>query len=175
MDRPNSTGGRAIYVSQGKIAVDNHPGTVISTLLGSCVSVCLHDPVAGVGGMNHILLPDAPIGSPGATGVAVHAMETLVNPILKLGGDRYRLEAKVFGGASFSGVFGDIGGRNVDFVMNFLEVEGIECTGQSVGGHSARRLKFWPALGRVQQKMVQDAPDEIILPITVVGNGAELF
>jgi len=167
-------GGRTIYVAQGEIAVDDHPDTVITTLLGSCVSVCLHDPIAMLGGMNHILLPDEAVGSVTGQGDAINAMEMLVNPLLKRGARKSRMQAKVFGGASFSGVFGDIGVRNIDFVMRYLGAEGIACIGQSLGGRSARRIKFWPASGRVQQKLVRDEPVEI--PTAAgTGNAPELF
>jgi len=167
-------GGRNIYVAQGEIAVDSHPETVITTLLGSCVSVCLFDPVAHVGGMNHILLPDDPAASARDRGAAIHAMEMLVNPLLKRGAKKSRMQAKVFGGATFSGLFGDIGAKNIDFVMRYLEVEGIVCTGQSLGGRSARRIKFWPASGRVQQKLVREEPVEVPAARSM-GNAPELF
>lgn len=155
---PNA-GLRTIYVAQGEIAVDEHPDTVIVTLLGSCVSVCLFDPLARVGGMNHILLPQDGCGVR-SRGQAVHTMESLINPILKLGGSKGRLQAKVFGGASFSGALGDIGSRNIAFVTDFLSNENIRCIGKSLGGDQARRVKFWPASGRAQQKLVKDVPQE---------------
>jgi len=166
--------GRSIYVAQGEIAVDDDPETVITTLLGSCVSVCLFDPIAKVGGMNHILLPDDPADNVRGQGVAIHAMEMLLNPLLKQGARKSRIQAKVFGGATFSGAFGNIGAKNIDFVMRYLEVEGIVCVGQSLGGRSARRIKFWPATGRVQQKLVREEPVEVPTP-TTAGNAPELF
>ena len=72
---------------------------VVTTLLGSCIAACLFDPVAGVGGMNHFLLPGTVGQTEGCTRYGVHAMELLINDIMKLGGDRRRLKAKVFGGA----------------------------------------------------------------------------
>ena len=76
------------------------------TVLGSCVSACLRDRESGIGGMNHFMLPDEGklVGSHGNISAGgrygVHAMELLINQILKLGGRRDRLEAKVFGGGN---------------------------------------------------------------------------
>ena len=176
LNDPPGAKGRALYVAQGEIIVDSHPDTVISKLLGSCVSVCLHDPVARIGAMNHILLPDDVTSSASTKGAAVHAMELLLNPMMRQGAIKNRIQAKIFGGASFSGVFGDIGNRNIEFVMRFLEDEGIECVGKSVGGRSARRVKFWPESGRAQQKLVKDEPIELPDPIDIKPEGGlELF
>src|SRR5262245_42002874 len=81
-----------VYVSRA--------ATVIHTVLGSCVSACLFDPLCGIGGMNHFLLPD-PYDDDGLpTRYGINAMEILINEIMRLGGDRRRLQAKAFGGAA---------------------------------------------------------------------------
>ena len=76
--------------------------TVITTLLGSCVAVCLWDARPGVGGMNHFMLPEGSAHGPTdeATRFGVHAMDRLVGEMVKLGGVPTRFVAKVFGGAS---------------------------------------------------------------------------
>lgn len=164
---------KTTYVAQGEVAIDDHPDAVITTLLGSCVSVCLHDPLACVGGMNHILLPveDDSVALPGA---AVHSMECLINPLMQMGAKRSRLQAKVFGGARFSGAMGNIGQANVAFALKFLESEGIALLGKSTGGESARKIRFWPATGRAKQKLVHEAP-EIEQPKADSGADVELF
>ena len=93
---------RRVHVIQGEYKVVNDPNVVLSTILGSCVAACLRDPVAGVGGMNHFLLPGSAMrrSSGGdATRYGVHLMELLINGLLKQGARRDRLEAKIFGGA----------------------------------------------------------------------------
>src|SRR2546421_10749629 len=95
-----------------------HKPVVLSTLLGSCVAVCMRDPYVGVGGMNHFMLPEpGRSGSSSAWSVKTrygsYAMETLINGIMKRGGQRNRLEVKVFGGAKLYVGAGDIGATNV--------------------------------------------------------------
>lgn len=87
----------------------------------------------------------------------IDAGEQLINGLLKKGADRAALQAKMFGGASMMGNLRDIGGSNSAFARQFLRDEGIPCTAESVGGRSARRVKFWPVSGRVRQLLV--APD----------------
>ncbi|MGH8441646.1 MAG: chemoreceptor glutamine deamidase CheD, partial [Nevskiaceae bacterium] len=72
---------------------------VMTTLLGSCVAACLHDAEAGIGGMNHFMLPEGSVGPASAPArYGVYAMEVLLNALLKHGAKRSRLQAKVFGG-----------------------------------------------------------------------------
>ena len=93
---------KRVHIIQGECKVVNDPDVVLATILGSCVAACMRDPVAGVGGMNHFLLPGAvnSLASGGdATRYGVHLMELLINGLLKHGARRERLEAKIFGGA----------------------------------------------------------------------------
>ena len=93
---------RRIYI--GEIVASATP-MLLQTLLGSCVAVCLRDPVTCIGGMNHILLPGRCDGDDRPSRCGVHAMELLINAIMKEGGDRRRLVAKVFGAGTWSPVF----------------------------------------------------------------------
>ena len=132
--------------------------TVIKTLLGSCVGVCLHDPIARVGGMNHFMLPHG--GGPGedAFRFGVHAMDCLIGAIMKAGGDRRRLVAKVFGGAHVLAIKGPLSAvprKNLDFVDEFLAAEGIPVLSSDVGGHCARHVHFHTGTGRAFVKRLQ--------------------
>jgi chemotaxis protein CheD len=72
----------------------------------------------------------------------------------------------------------DIGQSNIDFTLDFLTKESIICEGHSLGGSSARHIKFWPASGRVMQKIAKDAsvqPLDLRPVSEVSGNGLELF
>ena len=142
------------HITQGEFATGEHHDTMITTVLGSCVSACLWDPEAGIGGMNHILLPDGPSGGSDVFGSRVNAMELLINSIVKQGGMKHRLEAKVFGGSKMISQFSDVGQRNGEFVINYLRDEGICCLNQSLGGDQARRIQFWPHSGRARQKLL---------------------
>ena len=152
-----------IYVSQGEHAVSRDANVVLQTMLGSCVSTCLYDTDRGVGGLNHMVLPNMLSGStPFGVSPHVNDLETLINAALKAGANRRALEAKVFGGARMLGSGADIGNMNARFVFDFLQAEGIPCRSQSIGGTQARRLKFWPTSGRVQQRFVTDVPIETL-------------
>jgi Chemotaxis protein; stimulates methylation of MCP proteins len=145
---------KRVHIIQGEYKVVSDPNVVLSTILGSCVAACLRDPVAGVGGMNHFLLPgSATPGSGGgdATRYGVHLMELLINGLLKQGARRDRLEAKVFGGAKTIATFSNVGEQNAEFAMKFLQDEGIKVVGGSTGGEHGRKLEYWPVSGRARQ------------------------
>lgn len=137
-------------VIQGDFAVSENPDVVLSTVLGSCVAVCLHDPVARVGGMNHYLLPK----SSTSQGCGVNMMELLINGLLKKGAQKSRLQAKLFGGARMTHKFRDIGAENVEFSRTFLRLEGIPCLSESLRGNQARNVKYWPESGRARLKVI---------------------
>ncbi len=134
---------RTLYI--GGVYATARP-TVIKTLLGSCVAVCLWDPAARVGGMNHFLLPHAPqatVDDPARFGV--HAMDLLIGEMLKVGAERSRLLAKVFGGAHvLDTVEGEdsVPARNVSFVLEFLRNDGLRVTAEDLGGYLPRRVQF---------------------------------
>ena len=141
----------------------------ISTVVGSCVSTCMWDPVERIGGMNHFMLPGdhssatSPWGLPARFGV--YAMELLINEMIHLGADRRRMVAKVFGGAQVLQGFNtlDVGGMNSKFVVNFLREEGIQLLAQDLLGTSPRKLHFFPATGKVQLKKLHlQAADDAV-------------
>jgi len=165
---------RTIHVMQGEHGVSDAPGTMMTTVLGSCVAACLHDPVRGIGGMNHFLLPDE--GAVRDLRHASAAMERLVNSLIKLGARRDRLEAKLFGGSRMIAGLPDVGRRNGEAAMAFLQGEGIRLRAQSLGGCAARRVRFWPASGRAQQMLLPSQVIDPIQPSPAGGFGAiELF
>ncbi len=121
--------------------------SVIYTLLGSCVAVCLFDPVNRIGGMNHILMPGrADLKHyDDAARYGINAMELLINGIMRLGGDRRRLVAKLFGGARTLSTIPEensMGRKNVEFALEFFRTESIQLLNQDVGGGQSRRIYF---------------------------------
>ncbi|ESE43333.1 chemotaxis protein CheD [Shewanella decolorationis] len=147
---------------------------VIKTLLGSCVAVCLFDPKAEVIGMNHFLLAadrrkvtqflDSRAGYYG-----VHAMEILINAMLKLGAQRQYLQSKIFGGANVLSLCADnilnhydIGGMNIDFVRQFLKREQIPIVSEDLGGHSGRIIYFDPTDFSVYRSLIENKYEEIV-------------
>lgn len=148
---------RRVHIVQGEQHVTDDPHVVLSTLLGSCVAACMRDPVAGIGGMNHFLLPGGRSSgdSVEAQRHGVHAMELLVNALLTRGARRERLEAKLFGGARLIDGLTDIGRQNADFAERFLAAEGIRHIGGSLRGEHGRKLQFWPLSGRARQSLME--------------------
>jgi len=147
---------KTISVVQGECRVSDCPEIEMTTLLGSCVATCMCDPVAGVGGMNHFLLPYARSAAVSSERYGLHAMEVLINGLLKLGARKPRLQAKVFGGAMMGDVANSIGQQNAAFALSFLDDEGIPCIANSIGGLMARRLKYAPTTGRARQLFVRE-------------------
>ena len=144
---------RTHTVIQGQHRIARQQDVILSTLLGSCVAACLWDEHAEIGGMNHFLLPHArtcnerdQVRSNG-----VHAMELLINDLLKAGAHRDGLQAKIFGGARICEGLTNIGEQNATFAEHFLRDEGITLVGGSVRGDRGRRLQFWPMSGRARQ------------------------
>lgn len=162
-----------VHICQGEQAVGNRPELVVTTILGSCISICLWDPVAGVGGMNHLLLPELRSQGNALTAGAVD-MDLLINRMMPFGAERPRLRAKLFGGASMLSGRTDIGARNVEFGRVYLGNEGIPCDAENTGGNRARRVRFWPATGKAQLRFVAEAPEPEGRRI-VVRNDVELF
>lgn len=169
-----------VHIIQGEYFVTSDRNVMVTTLLGSCVAACIRDPLAGVGGMNHFLLPGDLNRSRNdeAERMGVHLMELLVNGLLKAGARRDRLEAKLFGGAQTVRSHSDIGKNNVDFAQRFLKAEGIPFIGGSTGGPQGRRIQYWPVSGRARQILLTGST-EIEQPIklpaaSIVANAGEL-
>ncbi len=148
-----------INIIQGEQYVDDNPCTVLTTILGSCIAACIWDSTLGLGGMNHFLLPGQPAQmhkAPATDAIrqGVHAMELLVNGLLRRGAARQRLQGKLFGGARMIKGLTDIGELNAKFAENFLAAEGIALVGGSLRGEQGRRIQFWPATGRARQVLL---------------------
>ncbi|NOQ16508.1 MAG: chemoreceptor glutamine deamidase CheD, partial [Methyloprofundus sp.] len=103
---------------------------LITTVLGSCISACICDPIAGVGGMNHFMLPETSkhrlrSGAESVVGNATrygnYAMEHLINVILASGGKRKNLQVKLFGGGKIIPTMSDVGKRNIQFVLEYID------------------------------------------------------
>lgn len=137
-----------------------HKDMVIVTVLGSCVSACIRDRISGVGGMNHFMLPgdgepDSPISASMRYGT--YAMEMLINDVLKAGGRRENLEAKVFGGGNVLSGFTSInvGQRNAQFVRHYLRAEKIRVLAEDLNDIYPRKVYFFPRTGKVLVKKLK--------------------
>ena len=151
------------YVTRGEEA--------ISTVLGSCISACVRDPVKHVGGMNHFMLPEDSSTGPNnwldpsiglATRYGSYAMESLINDLLKLGATRERLEIKVFGGGRVLSGVTDVGARNIAFVRSYLQLEGYRIVAEDLGGTTPRKVFYFPTTGRVKMRRLRPVENRII-------------
>jgi chemotaxis protein CheD len=144
-----------------------HPGeiyatkdrAVISTLLGSCIAVCLRDEDKRINGMNHFLLPgtegniDFKVNAAGRYGIS--SMENLINRMLHLGASKNRITAKIFGGGNIMPTFKtDIGKKNIDFVKWFMKNEKIPIIGEDIGEKVARKIYFFTIDGNVYVEVI---------------------
>ena len=147
----------------GEYYVTSEP-EAITTVLGSCVSACVRDPVRRIGGMNHFMLPeDTTSGSSAwmqadagmSTRYGAFAMELLINDLLKLGARKERIEVKLFGGGKILASMTDVGARNIAFVRDFVRIEGFNVASQDLGGLCPRRVVYFPSTGRVLLKRLR--------------------
>lgn len=145
----------------------------IATTLGSCIAVCIWDNKANIGGMNHFMLPltnkkahEVNWGKRGfasdATRYGNFAMEHLINTILKNGGKRKNLTSKVFGGGKVLKKMSDVGQRNINFAINYLQMESIEIEVTDVGSQYPRKVIFEPRTGRVFVKRLEQLHNDTI-------------
>jgi len=129
---------KRIVLGQWEVATSP---TIVSTLLGSCVSACLFDPEQGIGGMNHFMLPNCQGSSADPAHFGIHAMELLINGLLSSGASRKNLRAKVFGaGAVTKELPASVGEANSLFVRTFLAKEGIPILVERLGGSRPREV-----------------------------------
>ncbi len=173
------------YVTQGD--------EMITTVLGSCISVCIYDLGIGCGGMNHFMLPGDSAGSKRgwslldeeSTRYGLYAMEGLINDILKCGASRTRLKAKAFGGGKIISNMSDVGHRNIGFVKQYLLVEGIPIESEDLGLVYPRKVNFFPRTGKAMVKRLKSLNNDTIerrekqyiagLSKTEVSGSVELF
>ena len=143
---------------------------MIVTVLGSCVSACIRDRETGVGGMNHFMLPHSGDADPGnplsrSARYGTYAMEMLINDLLKLGARRAFLEAKIFGGGNVMRGFTvhNVGTRNAEFALKFLETESIRIIAKDLLDVHPRKVYYFPNSGRVLVKKLRNLHNNTII------------
>jgi len=145
-------------------------GEMISTVLGSCVSACIRDPIMGVGGMNHFMLPvskntvinkDRPND---ATRYGNYAMEQMINDILKAGGKRENLEVKLFGGGKVLAAMTkiDVGHQNIVFVRDYVAIERLNVLSTDLGDIYPRKVLYFVNDGTVKMKKLKSVHNKTI-------------
>jgi chemotaxis protein CheD len=145
---------------------------MITTVLGSCIAACIRDKVTGIGGMNHFMLPETSedkltngnevvVGK--ATRYGNFAMEHLINSILANGGKRENLEVKLFGGGKIIPILGDVGIKNIGFVLDYIDTEALELSAQDLGDIYPRKVNYYPQTGKVRMKKIRTLHNLTIL------------
>lgn len=150
---PEFDRGVVTTVHQGDCHVSGEVDLTYSTVLGSCISACVRDRAANVGGMNHFLLAEQSGAAKDRYGASARygafAMEQLINKVLGKGsGRKSNLEIKIFGGGKINSALDDVGLKNIEFVRQFLIDEGYVAASEDLGGNYARRVLFKPHSGR---------------------------
>lgn len=156
-----------IKVLPGRFYITPRADEVIVTVLGSCVSACIRDVKTGLGGMNHFMLASDAAGQWGSdqksTRYGNFAMEKLINELIKAGCPRERMEIKVFGGGNVTDTRNQIGTQNAEFVLRYLEDEGLHCAARDLGGPYPRRIQYFPSTGRVVRKLLTGGDKDLIV------------
>ncbi len=139
---------------------------LITTVLGSCVAACIHDPRLGIGGMNHFMLPEPRGERDGWTSTVGRAarygsdaMEQLINTILAAGGRRADLQVKIFGGGRVLAQLTDIGQRNIEFVQRYIATENLQLCASDLGDIYPRQVQFFPSSGRARVRLLRRHDD----------------
>ena len=145
---------------------------MVTTVLGSCISACVRDPVVGIVGMNHFMLPYDRRAKPrdkdhdlqAASRYGDFAMEMLINAILKEGGKRKNLEVKLFGGGKvISHIHStDVGQQNIEFAHEYLGYEGLDVVAENTGDIFPRKVNYFSGTGRVKMKKLQSMHNNTI-------------
>jgi chemotaxis protein CheD len=141
------------YVSQDDL--------MVMTVLGSCIAACIWDPKIRVGGMNHFMLPEGGGDTSGRYGS--YAMELLINEMIKLGARRETMQAKVFGGGQVMHSFTtlNVGERNTQFVLDYLQTERIAIISKDVLDIHPRKVCYFPATGKAMVKRLAHSHPEM--------------
>ena len=159
----NGSDNNSYYLMPGNIFAHQDEYTV-TTVLGSCVSVCLWDPARRLGGINHFMLPlwnGEGLASPKYGNIAI---AKLIEKMLEFGSDRRNLRAKVFGGGVVLNVtnpFMNIGERNIQLAEDTLRIENIPVLSADTGGKVGRKLIFNTETGVALVKRLTRQIDDI--------------
>lgn len=153
----------AVKVKPGEHYVAN-TDLVVTTVLGSCISACIHDPVMRYGGLNHFMLPSGDNSDlTRSMRYGFFAMEELINDMMKHGCRRETMQVKLTGGGNMIGGLSDIGQQNIDFILQYIKDEGLKLVASDLGGDQARRVAYFPYEGRMLVNKLDHRDDQRLI------------
>lgn len=145
---------KSFFLIPGDLFVTKEP-YLIKTLLGTCVSVCLFDPINMVAGMNHYLLPEKNDAGSNVPKYGTVAIKQLYEKMIGLGAEKQNLIAKIFGGISTESSVYKIGQRNIEMAEQLLYEMRIPIVAKNVGGTKSRKIILNSTNGQVLMKYLQ--------------------
>ncbi len=148
---------KRVFVLPGELAVTRQP-TIISTLLGSCVSICLYNKKTGTAGMNHFMLPTGERGDEMKNKYGDIAIQKLVEMMKKLGSNTFDLEAHIYGGGNVVGHLSageGVGKRNIAMADKMMANYNIKVRTRKVGGDNGRKLFFDTSTGTIEERLIE--------------------
>jgi chemotaxis protein CheD len=127
----------------------------ITTILGSCVSVCLFDPIRHIAGMNHFLLPESDKSTSDIEKYGDTSLKLMLDRILNMGSNERDIVAKVFGGGevlTYENMNFNIGKKNIEVALDFARNHKIKIVSKKVGGTWGAKIVFNTLTGIVLHK-----------------------
>lgn len=153
----------AVKLAPCQLYITDRLDEVLETVLGSCVAACIRDPLMGIAGINHFMLPSTP--EPRSSDLMAtlrygnHSMDLLIEGLLRRGARQERLEIKVFGGANvMPGPV--VGEANADWVLHYLQARNLPIAAQHLGGNLPRSLHYFPATGLVLMQQLDSKGEQ---------------
>lgn len=154
-----------VNISPGGFYITNDD-EVISTVLGSCISVCFRDTVNGIAAMNHFMVPGGPDymknNQDELFRFGKYSMEHMLHELYALGATKNLLELKVFGGGAIISNAGDVGKLNIDFIKDYFKRNQLIISGEDLGGDLPRKVNFFTKTGKVYLKRVRALHKRVI-------------
>ncbi len=154
---------KRIILNVGDIVVSSEP-SILETVLGSCVSVCLWDVQLRIGGMNHFMLPQMIDGIKNPAYCGMESTDRLINTILEMGASINNIKAKIFGGGRVIKVYQrfDVGSENVMAAKKLLMKYGIPIISELTGDKHGTKIVFYSATGKVFVKRIKGHEESIL-------------
>ena len=147
------------YLYAGVVFATATP-TEVSTVLGSCVSVCLWDPARGIRGINHYVSPLWSAKDPGSNKYAETSIHNLLEKMLSLGASKEKLVCNVYGGGRVIDLHLDVGAENIRAAEEVLRDKEIRVMNWNVGNDHGRKLLFNTCTGQIKLYRIRSLSEQ---------------